>query len=137
MTAGTCSCERIYRNDAAGPSDYWYDTDKGRMFAMATDNTTDNTATLADLLAAVELGAIDPTTKVVRVDALGDTLAEQRAAGYERGKLDGANAATDALTAERPATRDGTADVVTLPAGVHSGLRATTGSTDSATRAVR
>lgn len=108
----TAAAPRIPVRAAGGLPDHYTERN--------ADTMTDNLAptTLADLLAAVELGAIDPSTPVVPESAIADrirTAAETaRKAGHDAGVTEATRKAAETFgTGTLPA------GTVALPAGVH------------------
>lgn len=59
---------------------------------------TPNAATLADMIAAAELGALDPTAvQVIRADEIGDAIARAERDAYARGAQDAVPVHVDGL----------------------------------------
>jgi len=92
-------------------------------FATAPKGTHDMTTdtvkptTLADMLAAVELGALDPSTPVVPMADIADRIRKERGDAHALGVNEGRNAAVAGLGAAVAPTLP--AGTVALPAGVH------------------
>lgn len=90
---------------------------------MTSNNDTGNIipsiTTLADLLAAVELGAIDPSTEVLPVAAIAERVTKERADAMALGVLRGREEAAQGMGALAPGATTMPAGTVALPVGIH------------------
>lgn len=97
-----------------------------RTMKLATTTTTPETApamTVADMLAMVELGTLDPTTAVVPESAIADRIAQAaaiaRQAGEDAGASKAARAAAEAFGTNATAAAALPPGMVPVPAGTH------------------